>query len=255
VTKHQRKRSANSGADALEALAKQALDVAKKARRHRQNLANENFYGNRLATLRADATNCFRDLAAQSAGDTTAMAELIQAVFEPTTTTPARVKAMRELVFSLRTTWKQANTGAAQEQSGGLFPLTLLSQAKRGYLVSVGTQMNGCFDSGWYDASAVMMRRLVEISIIEAFEHKGIAQKIKAADDNYRQLSDLVSIALNEPALSLSRNAKKFLPQLRDVGHMSAHGRFFHAQKEDLDKVQIGFRVVVEELLRHAALL
>ncbi len=115
--------------------------------------------------------------------------------------------------------------------------------------------MNGCFDSGWYDASAVMMRRLVEISIIEAFEHKGIAQKIKAADDNYRQLSDLVSIALNEPALSLSRNAKKFLPQLRDVGHMSAHGRFFHAQKEDLDKVQIGFRVVVEELLRHAALL
>jgi len=36
---------------------------------------------------------------------------------------------------------------------------------------------------------------------------------------------------------------------------MSAHGRFFHAQKEDLDKVQIGFRVVVEELLRHATLL
>jgi hypothetical protein len=162
---------------------------------------------------------------------------------------------MRELVLSLRTTWKQANTGAAQEQSGGLFPLTLLSQAKRGFLLSVGTQMNGCFDSDWYDTSAVMMRRLVEISIIEAFEHKGIAQKIKAADDNYLQLSDLVSIALNEPALSLSRNAKKFLPQLRDAGHMPAHGRFFHAQKEDLDKAQIGFRVVVEELLRRAALL
>jgi len=95
----------------------------------------------------------------------------------------------------------------------------------------------------------------VEISIIEAFEHKGIAQKIKAADDNYRQLSDLVSMALIEPALSLSRNAKKFLPQLRDVGHMFAHGRFFHRAERRLRQSSDWFRVVVEELLRHASLL
>src|ERR1019366_4383220 len=181
---------------------------------------NDNYYGNRLATLRADATNCFRDLAAQSAGDTTAMAELLQSVFEPTTPTSARVQAVRELVFSLRTTWKQPSTALPSQKTVGLFPLTLLTQAKRGYLVTVGTQMNGCFESGWYDACAVMMRRLVEISIIEAFEHKGIAQKIKSADDNIRRLSDLVTIGMNEPMLSLSRNVKKYLPQLRDVGHM-----------------------------------
>ena len=136
-----------------------------------------------------------------------------------------------------------------------MFPLTVLVQANRSYMVTVGRQMNGCFSEGWYDACAVMMRRLIEASIIEAFEHKTIAQTIKGSDGNYLQLTELVAKALAEPALPLSRNAKKFLPQLRDVGHMSAHGRYFLARKEDLEKVQQGCRIVVEEFLHHAALL
>jgi hypothetical protein len=53
----------------------------------------------------------------------------------------------------------------------------------------------------------------------------------------------------------LSRNAKKALPGLRDLGYMSAHGRFFTAQKADLEAVQPGCRIVIEEFLHHAALL
>lgn len=115
--------------------------------------------------------------------------------------------------------------------------------------------MNGCFAQGWYDACAVMMRRLIEISIIEAFEHKGIASKIKGGDGNYLHLSDLVAAAIVEPALTLSRNTKKLLPQLRDVGHMSAHGRHYLARREDIERVQLGCRVTVEEFLHHAGLL
>jgi len=36
---------------------------------------------------------------------------------------------------------------------------------------------------------------------------------------------------------------------------MSAHGRYFLARKEDLEKVQQGCRIVVEEFLHHANLL
>jgi hypothetical protein len=107
----------------------------------------------------------------------------------------------------------------------------------------------------WFDAAAVMMRRLVEIAIIEAFEAKGVANKIKDASGNYLQLSDLVARAVNEPTLTLSRNAKKTLPTLRDLGHMSAHGRYFTARKEDLESVASGCRVLIEEFLHHAALL
>ena len=115
--------------------------------------------------------------------------------------------------------------------------------------------MNGCFREGWYDACAVMMRRLVEIAVIEAFEHKGIANKIKDANGNYFQLTELIDRALAEAALKLSRNAKTELPKLKNLGHRSAHGRYFTAQKPDIEKMEDGVRVVVEELLTHAGLL
>lgn len=133
--------------------------------------------------------------------------------------------------------------------------MSLLAQAKRGYLVSVGRQMNGAYSMNWYDAAAVMMRRLVEISIIEAFEAKGLEAKIKEASGNYVHLSDLISKALAEPSFRLSRNTKKALPELRNLGHMSAHGRYFTAQKTDVDATQAGCRIVVEEFLHHAKLL
>lgn len=244
-----------SSASRLDALAQQALKLAKKARKHRQNLANDNYYGNKLAELRTDATNTFRELSSQSVGDTTALAELTETAFGTQTTSTDRLAAVRELAFALRTTWKESTPTKSVAADEGLFPLTILVQANRGYLATVGRQMNGCFSQGWYDACAVMMRRLIEISIIEAFEHKAIAQKIKSGDGNYLHLTDLVARALTEPMLPLSRNAKKYLPQLRDVGHLSAHGRYFLARKEDLEKVRQGCRVVVEEFLHHANLL
>jgi hypothetical protein len=238
----------------LERAVQRALAIAKKARKHRQKLTSDNFYGNKLAEIRADAVNAFRDLQSRSAGDTTAMAELIQTVFSAEAGNKDRAQAARDLTFSLRTTWRNQPTQSSSTDEG-LFPLQLLVQANRGYLVTVGRQMNGCFNQGWYDACAVMMRRLIEIAIIEAFEHHKIANKIKGADGNYIKLSELVALAVNEAAWSLSRNSRKYLPQLRDVGHMSAHGRYWHATKDDIGKVSQGARVVIEEFLHHAGLL
>ncbi len=73
--------------------------------------------------------------------------------------------------------------------------------------------------------------------------------------DTNLQLTALVTKTLAEPSLSLSRNAKTALPALRDEGHMSAHGCYFTAKKEDVESVRLGCRVVVEELLHHAGLL
>jgi len=241
-----------SVSELLEQLSRDALVVAKKARRHNKGLGGDNFYANKLATLRADATNAFRDLAPTSAGDSSAIAELMETVFSPTADSRKRATACQELCYNLRTTWRSTT---APREDEGLFPLSILAQAKRGYLVSVGRQMNGSFGMNWYDATAVMMRRLVEISIIEAFEAKGIADRIKDASGNYLQLSDLVTQALAEPTFSLSRNARKALPGLRDLGHMSAHGRYFTARKEDIESIKPGCRIVVEEFLHHAALL
>ncbi|MGH9759260.1 MAG: hypothetical protein ACREDR_42725, partial [Blastocatellia bacterium] len=49
----------------------------------------------------------------------------------------------------------------------------------RGYIERVVFQVNGCYEKGWFDGCAVMMRRLIETLIIECFEKFGIADKIK----------------------------------------------------------------------------
>jgi hypothetical protein len=243
------------GPQALEVLVQSAIDVAKKAKRNGKSLTGDNFYANKLVDLRSEATNLFRELDSPTAGDTSAMAEMIETAFSPKTIPKTRTEVAKELIFALRTTWHHPDRSKKKAEESVLFPLNILSKADRGYLVAIGRQMNGAYESGWYDASAVMMRRLVEISIIEAYEAKGIASKIKDGNGNYLQLSNLIKTALAENSFSLSRNAKTYLPQLRDIGHMSAHGRYFLAQKADLDSVRTACRVVVKEFLHHAALL
>ena len=89
----------DSPAAKLESLTQQALHVTKKGRKHKQNLANDNFYGNKLAELRADAANAFRELSSQSVGDTTALAELTETVFSPKTAADLRLAASRDLIY------------------------------------------------------------------------------------------------------------------------------------------------------------
>jgi len=244
----------DSPSSILDSLAQDALSVAKKARKHSKSLHGDNFYGNKLAQLRANATNAVLELSIRSPGDTAALAELVESVFAAATPQKDRLAAIRELSYSLRTKWKEAK-GAVSAPGNELFPMVLISKTKRGYLLTIAKQMNGCFREGWYDACAVMMRRLVEIAIIETFEHKGITNKIKDASGNYFQLTELIDRASAEAGLKLSRNTKAELPKLKNLGHRSAHGRYFTAQKTDIEKVEDGVRVVVEELLTHARLL
>jgi hypothetical protein len=245
---------AEPASSVLDALAQAALDVARKATKHRKSLGGDNFYGNKLAQLRTDAANAFSTMSAGTAGDTSAIAELIDTSFSPSTGKADRLAAVRELSHALRTKWKE-QSGGSTNPGNELFPLALIAKTRRGYLLTITRQMNGCMKEGWYDACAVMMRRLIELVIIESFEHQSIETKIKDGSGNYFQLTELIDAALRETVFRLSRNAKTALPKLRNVGHRSAHGRYFTAQQSDIESVEDGVRVVVEEFLNHAGLL
>ena len=205
--------------------------MERSAKRNRKSLGGNNFYGNKLAEVRADATNAFRELSEHNVGDTSALAELIETCFSPSVTRENRLVAGRALAHELNTTWKgRPGTGNARPAQE-LFPLSLLARANRGYLIGIGRQMNGSYAAGWYDATAVMMRRLLEVSIIEAFEGKGLSAKIQNSNDDFLQLSDLIAAALSETSWNLSRNTRTNLPKLRDVGHCRRTGATFWRTK------------------------
>lgn len=119
------------------------------------------------------------------------------------------------------------------------------------YVQRVAVQANGAYEYGWYDASAVMVRKLVESLIIECFESAGLADRVKDQSGNYLTLSDLIDAVKAEPSWHTSRNAKKALPRLREIkelGDLAAHSRRFVANKQDLDKFAKDLRLVVQEL-------
>jgi hypothetical protein len=128
--------------------------------------------------------------------------------------------------------------------------LTSLVRGTRGYIEKVANQINGTYENGWYDACAVMLRRLIETLIIEAFEHHGIAHKIQnSATGDFFFLRDLVAATLNESAWNLGRNARQALPKLKDIGDKSAHSRRFTAQRGDIQPLLSDIRTVVQELI------
>jgi hypothetical protein len=117
----------------------------------------------------------------------------------------------------------------------------------RGYIERVANQINGAYENGWYDACAVMIRRLIETLIIEAFEHHEIASKIQNASGDFIYLRDLIDGTLAESSWNLGRNTKQALPKLKDIGDKSAHSRRYIAQRGDIQPLLSDIRTVVQE--------
>jgi hypothetical protein len=122
-------------------------------------------------------------------------------------------------------------------------------QDTRGYLEKVCIQLNGCFQFQFYDAASVMVRRLVETLIIECYEHLHREGEIKGPDGNYLMMRDLVARATGGGGLNLGRDTKKALADVKELGNRSAHNRRYNAVKADLEKVQSGTRVAIDELI------
>jgi len=127
-------------------------------------------------------------------------------------------------------------------------------KGSRGYIEKIVIQINGTYERGWFDACAVMIRRLLETLIIEAFEHHKIAASIQGPNGDFLYLRDLIAKTLAEPSWHLGRNAKAALPRLKDIGDKSAHSRRFIAHRADVHAVAADVRVVVQELVYLAGL-
>lgn len=126
---------------------------------------------------------------------------------------------------------------------------TSVVKGTRGYIEQVVNQINGCYEDAWFDACAVMIRRLIETLIIEAYEANGISEKIKNPNGDFYFLKDLIDCVLAEPTWNLSRNTKSALRNLKNIGDLSAHNRRYIAHRSDIDKVIPDLRVIVQELL------
>lgn len=159
--------------------------------------------------------------------------------------------ASREIIRN----WLPTNIDGIQppmDHSTGYLPEAIWSKT-RPYIEAVCKQLNGCVRAAYYDAASVMLRRLIETLIIEAYEAIHREQEIKSADGNYYMLKDLVERANGQgghAGLSLGRDAKTTLKRVKDQGDKSAHNRRFVAVAADLVELQSGVRTSAQELIQ-----
>ena len=150
-------------------------------------------------------------------------------------------------------------SGYKPPEAGGhsktdLVVIRSLTKGTRGYIEKISTQVNGAYENGYYDACAVMIRRLLETLIIECYESFGISQRIKNQSGDFLYLSDLIDLFQGEDSWNISRNAKKALKNLKLIGDKSAHSRRFVAQRRDIEGIFPDIRDVVQELIYIAKL-
>lgn len=124
----------------------------------------------------------------------------------------------------------------------------------RGYLEKIAYQINTTYENTCYDACSVMIRRLIEILIIEVYESHAIEYKIKDDKGEFLFLEDLINKSLSETTWNIGRNTKKCLRSSKCLGDLSAHSRRYNTNRNDLDKVIGDLRVAAEELMYLAGL-
>ncbi len=134
------------------------------------------------------------------------------------------------------------------ESTDTILPASLYENT-RGYIESLSKQINASYENNIFDGCAVLMRRLLEICLILSYENQKIDAEIRDSHGNYKMLSEIVSNAIGNPKLSLSRNTKLCLEDFRSLGNFSAHKIYYNARKADIRKVLLEYRAAIEELL------
>jgi len=123
----------------------------------------------------------------------------------------------------------------------------------RTYLEQMVYQINAAYDYGMYDASSVIMRRLMESLIIEIYIYENRHHEIQSGGSFY-MLDRLISHIMSDSNVSLSRNAPKTMREVKQLGDTAAHDRTYITPQIDIDDMKSRYRRLIQELLVKAGI-
>jgi len=242
-----------------------AQEIVNIAKRHTKPLIGSGFYARKFSEKHIAATLSLRELKRRFDGQN--VLSLKVAIEEIETGIEnyfkskdgkggykTRSRLEKEISFVLKTKIEPALAETANHvPTDELFPLAIV-RSTRPYIERIAEQACGSYDQSWYDACAVMCRRLLETLIIECFEKVKLSHRIKDINGKFFYLDQLIVTFLSEPSWNVSRYTKQALPRLKDLGNLSAHDRFFTAHKPDVDKIKNDLRITIEALVHISGL-
>jgi hypothetical protein len=123
-----------------------------------------------------------------------------------------------------------------------------LMESTRGYLESIGKQINASYNNNIFDGCAVLMRRLLEILLIHSFDESGRLSEISEGDGT-KNLSYIINYTISNKPFKLGKETLETLDDFRQLGNFSAHKIQYNAKRKDIDNIKLKYRMAIEELL------
>jgi hypothetical protein len=254
--------SKSAAVDAVIAAAKELCETARTAQRGGKSLKGDNFYGRKfhdqkVAFARAE-TLLFAELTSTRLDDATrrTLQLYLNNVKDEQTTVSLKSAAVKSLELLAETVLRPALANADSDPVSPTEPVLPGEVVKgtRGYLERIVTQANVCYETKCFDASSVMIRKLIEVLILAVYEGAGRATDIKNSAGDFLMLGDVIAHILGDTQFNLARETKRSLPDIKTLGDRSAHNRHYLASRADVDRVVGGLRVCVDDLLHLAKL-
>lgn len=123
----------------------------------------------------------------------------------------------------------------------------------RVYLERLVHQINASYESGLYDAAAVLCRRLMESLVIEVYVHNGRHNEIQL-NGVFVALDRLIGIITNDATIPLARNSAATMSAIKLLGDTAAHDRTYITPQVDIDDIKARYRRLIVELLHVAGI-
>jgi hypothetical protein len=128
---------------------------------------------------------------------------------------------------------------------------TGLFENTRPYLEALVLQINGTYQAGFYDACALVCRRLLECMLLLAFETAGKSEVIRDSDGEYRKFADIIQLAASNRHIRLPRGAGAVLGKIE---YLAGHHPTYTTRQKDIDEQRPGLRRLISELSRVAGI-
>lgn len=130
-------------------------------------------------------------------------------------------------------------------------PLVLPEDFGRGtrHLEQLVIETNGSYERGYFDGCAVMLRRILESLIISVFISRRQADMIRV-DGNFLSLEALILKVFAFDEVHFSRDARRIMGQIKELGDVAAHNRNYLTQQQDIDDIKLGARRILNELFQ-----
>jgi len=226
-----------------------------KAKKGKKSLKGENPYAERFHKDQIAIKRQFNE--AKTKLEVTATPNLRQTItdidnelgyfFQPKTSPKDRRDLRRHIEELLKTEIEPA-LQAIRTLEAEFIPEEILAGSK-GNIQKIAQQACVCFSAEAYDACAVMLRKLLEVLVVEAFEAKGIADRIMEVDGNYSRFSKMISILVSTKETPMGRTSKQHLPQLAEIFNNCAHNSGFFMSRSHLQLLQSQVILAVQELV------